>query len=65
MIKNQENIPAFLHAQGCVRLLEAGRGLRVYYFSSATGEKVKIYIRNDGSFSVAPLEGTRVRKSIL
>ncbi len=65
MIKNQENIPDFLRAQGYVRLLEAGKDLRVYYFSSHTGEKVKIYLRNDGSFCVAPVEGTTVKKSIL
>lgn len=65
MIKNHENIPAFLRAQGYVRLLEAGRDLRVYYFSSNTGEKVKIYLRNDGSFCVAPLEGAMVKKSLL
>lgn len=55
MTKYQINIPAYLSSQGQLRLVEAGKGLRVYHFFSRTGERVKIAISEDGCFSVHPL----------
>lgn len=56
MVKCRIDIVGYLHSQGYVRLVEAGKGLRVYDFYSFAGERMKIAIGNDGFLSVVPLE---------
>lgn len=55
LIKYRVNVLGYLCSHGCVRLVEAGRGVRVYHFFSVTGDKAKIILGEDGFFSVAPL----------
>jgi len=56
MIKCRVDVLAYLYSHGYVRLVEAGKGIRVYHFFSVTGEKVKITLGEDGFLSVLPLE---------
>jgi hypothetical protein len=50
------SILGYLYSQGYVRLVEAGKDLRVYHFFSVSGEKFKIVVGEDGFLSVIPLE---------
>ncbi len=56
MIACRIDILASLYSHGYVRLVEAGKGIRVYHFFSVTGEKVRIVLGEDGFLSVVPLE---------
>ncbi|NLZ44887.1 MAG: hypothetical protein GX894_08520 [Clostridia bacterium] len=62
MVKCRIDILGYLYSQGHVRLVEAGKDLRVYHFFSVTGEKVRIAVGND-FLSVVPLELPEEKKT--
>lgn len=52
VLQTREEALAVLKRKGNIRLLEAGRDVRIYWFGASSGEKVRLCLYNDGTCEI-------------
>ncbi|HEY8343849.1 MAG TPA: hypothetical protein VIL66_01510 [Bacillota bacterium] len=52
VLQTREEALAVLERKGSIRLLEAGPDVRIYWFGTASGEKVRLRLYNDGTCEI-------------